>query len=532
MQLGSKLRTRVAFNNSYTKTTGQLPSLNGTDNPSTNYEKGTRSPNWAVSGTADYVVNQRLLLGFRGGDFRRDAHDFNVPDDVKFTFASSNVGMAGVPANLQHGSNFTNVLSNTAITKDLQERTYAQADATLYVHGGGTHQIKGGVQFDLRSQDINSGGLKQILTLNWGQSTTDPAGNTVGGPFGYYQVTSNAASPRQGFITQGNVNSNVFGVFAQDNWSVTNRLSVNLGIRTEHEKVPAYTNDPASNRIGPYPIDFGFGDKIAPRAGAAYDIKGDGRWKAYGSWGVFYDIFKLDVGQGSFGGAKWVEWYFTLDNPNYESLNANENCPPACSGTFITKSDLRQTSLDPVSDTPVPYAAGVANGMKPMRSQEAAIGLEHQLSAVSSVSVRYVHKQLDRGIEDTGAIDASTDDEPYIIGNPGEGPTATFNLVGGRTVLCGRERPVCESQARSGTMTESSSHSINASPDVGRFTSATRGAAPTATTLASRNRTKRRVPQMAALIRTSGVSSTIRSCSSVATDSPSTACCPPIARTS
>ena len=161
MQLGSKLRTRVAFNNSYTKTTGQLPSLNGTDNPSTNYEKGTRSPNWAVSGTADYVVNQRLLLGFRGGDFRRDAHDFNVPDDVKFTFASSNVGMAGVPANLQHGSNFTNVLSNTAITKDLQERAYAQADATLYVHGGGTHQIKGGVQFDLRSQDINSGGLKQ-----------------------------------------------------------------------------------------------------------------------------------------------------------------------------------------------------------------------------------------------------------------------------------------------------------------------------------------------------------------------------------
>ena len=50
MQFGSKLRTRVAFNNSYTKTTGQLPSQNGTDNPSTNYEKGNRAPNWAVSG--------------------------------------------------------------------------------------------------------------------------------------------------------------------------------------------------------------------------------------------------------------------------------------------------------------------------------------------------------------------------------------------------------------------------------------------------------------------------------------------------
>jgi len=75
--------------------------------------------------------------------------------------------------------------------------------------------------------------------------------------------------------------------------------------------------------------------------------------------------------------------------------------------------------------------------MEPMRSHEAAIGLEHQLNAVSSISMRYVHKQLDRGIEDTGAIDANTDDEPYIIGNPGEGPTKTFSLVGGRDVYAG-----------------------------------------------------------------------------------------------
>ena len=42
------------------------------------------------------------------------------------------------------------------------------------VQGGGSHQIKGGVQFDLRSEDINSGNLKQVLTLNWGQSTARP----------------------------------------------------------------------------------------------------------------------------------------------------------------------------------------------------------------------------------------------------------------------------------------------------------------------------------------------------------------------
>lgn len=71
-----------------------------------------------------------------------------------------------------------------------------------------------------------------------------------------------------------------------------------------------------------------------------------------------------------------------------------------------------------------------------MRSQEAAFGLEHQLGSIASVSLRFVHKQLDRGIEDTGAIDAD-DNEPYIIGNPGEGPTQTFNLVDGRAVYAG-----------------------------------------------------------------------------------------------
>ena len=199
------------------------------------------------------------------------------------------------------------------------------------------------------------------------------------GPFGYYQVTSNAASPRQGFITQGDVKSNVFGMFVQDKWSV-NRLTIDLGVWTETEKVPAYER-PSVQPHRSILIEFGFGDKVAPRAGMAADIKGDGQWKAYASWGIFYDFFKLDVGQGSFGGAKWIEWYFTMDNPNYESLNASENCPPACSGTFITKQDLRQTSLDPVSNSPVPYASGVQGDMKPMRSQEAAVGLEHQLSA-------------------------------------------------------------------------------------------------------------------------------------------------------
>jgi len=40
------------------------------------------------------------------------------------------------------------------------------------------------------------------------------------------------------------------------------------------------------------PIDFGWGDKIAPRIGAAWDVFKDGRMKVFGSYGKFYDIMK------------------------------------------------------------------------------------------------------------------------------------------------------------------------------------------------------------------------------------------------
>jgi hypothetical protein len=426
MQLGSKLRTRVAFNNSWTKTNGALPSPAGSDPAGTVYARGTTSPNYSISGLADYTLKSNLLIGVRAGYYRQNSHDFGVPADTRYVFNSSNIGMAGIPANLQQPTNYSSIPTNSQTAFNILDRKFLQADATWFTHAKGEHQVKGGFQLDYRGNNIHGGDQAQTIFLDWGSqyATTGPQG-----VYGIYEVRSNGTLPRQGFITQGNVKSNVLGMFVQDTWTATNKLTINLGVRTENEKVPAYTSD--NNDYGPYPIKFGFGDKIAPRLGAAYDIKGDGRWKVYGSWGMFYDIFKLDLGQQSFGGARWIQWYFTLDQPDYTTLNQNPNCPPACAGTFIASVNERLPSLSNVA------CAGpcLDTGIRPMRSQEATVGFEHQLGSTSSVSVRYVHKQLDRGIEDTGSIVpydnaiASAGDESYIIGNPGEGPSQTFNVV-------------------------------------------------------------------------------------------------------
>ena len=54
--------------------------------------------------------------------------------------------------------------------------------------------------------------------------------------------------------------------------------------------------------------------------GAAYDVRGDGKWKIFGSWGLFYDFFKLELPRGSFGGDKWIEYYYTLDTSDWPNL--------------------------------------------------------------------------------------------------------------------------------------------------------------------------------------------------------------------
>src|SRR5262249_10072315 len=213
-QVGNKLRTRVAFNNSWNKPDGQLASQIGTDSPSTTYIKGTRFPNYSISGTADYTVSPSLVVSGRLGRYLQNSHDFNVNNVVRYQFATPNIGMAGVPASLQHDQGYANVPNNNRVDHHPPTPNYAPIAATGFGHAAGQHQIKGGFQIDRRANDVVSGELKNLVTLNWG-ATGCPYG---AGTYGCYEVRSNGVAPESGFITGGNVESNVYGVFAQDTW--------------------------------------------------------------------------------------------------------------------------------------------------------------------------------------------------------------------------------------------------------------------------------------------------------------------------
>ncbi len=84
------------------------------------------------------------------------------------------------------------------------------------------------------------------------------------------------------------------GVYLQDDWKPTSKLTLNLGVRYEVQTGP-YTN-----RFDTPPLQAlaaaGYNDQrktdknnIGPRVGFAYDVRGDGRYVVRGGYGRYYD---------------------------------------------------------------------------------------------------------------------------------------------------------------------------------------------------------------------------------------------------
>jgi hypothetical protein len=424
-QLGRNLRTRVAYNNSWSKTDKVstykgLPAADGSDVPGLDYNFGTVRPNYTLSGQADWVVRQNLFVSARAGYFAADQQSYGVPDSPMFSWRTSTIGMAGVPAALQKTTLAVNTPNNTAIDFDRQQRLSAQVDSTWYTRMAGAHTIKGGFQVDRLANAVNSYETGPQVNLYYAR---DGSRRYMGmtGAFGYY--TFRVALPtgtRRGFSTTGDVATNNLGLFIQDAWTIGNRVTLNLGLRTENETVAPFqpgldllTGLPATGNVGMRAIKFGFKDKLAPRLGLAWDVNGDGKWKTYASWGVFYDIFKMQLTRGSLGGDKWQQYYYTLETPDWTTLLdpvGSGSCPPACPASMGTR-------IAGPFDYRAPGAVDPA--IKPMKAEEMSAGVEHQLSPVTAVSARYVRKWLDRAVDDIGTW--SPDGELYVIGNPGFG---------------------------------------------------------------------------------------------------------------
>lgn len=355
------------------------------------------------SGSLDWTATDKTFLNFTTGWYQSDSYSDGgeAYKGTRRTFSTSNLNYAVVPESLRRASGFADNPVNTFNEMDKFTRLNLNADLTTYRRWKGEHAFKFGLQYERLGNKVNVGQQFANIAINWDRSFQPAAGgDPVRGTYGYYTVSRS--------YTEGDVTSHNVGFFIQDQWSVNNRLTFNYGIRADRTYIPSYRPENPS-------LDFPFGDKIAPRVGFAYDLLGNARWKMYGSWGVFYDIEKLEMPRGLWGADHWVQYTYTLDTFDWPNLDCtNINGESGCPGTLIERLDRRHVSNDIANLLVDP-------NLKPMKAQEATIGLDHELSQYSSIGVRYTHKWLNRAIEDVGVLDPLIGAEIFYIANPGEG---------------------------------------------------------------------------------------------------------------
>jgi hypothetical protein len=421
--VGSKVLYRVGTNFSPYETERSLPGQTGQTTLTTaeSYLRGTKGDRRTYSGSVDYIPTSRLAFSARAGRFLEDEESTGVEFPGLITQINTTSTLASlerIPAGLPRTRGFSSgVLIGDATARDEYIRDFFGADATWFLNAGGEHQIKVGLQTEKISNDVQSGYNADRLIAYGGQSYTATNGQTYTGEYGVLRLLN--------ISTLGDVSTNNTALFIQDTWRALPNLTFNLGLRTERERVPNFGDAGIE-----YPIEFSWGQKLAPRLGFTWDPLSDGRTKIYGSWGKYYDVMKYELPRGSFGGDKWVDYWFTWDNPDVRAnaagcatgTNTISEQPTCAGGTFIEAFDQRfNAAEDPDSF--------IDPDLKPMEEHELQFGAnrEFDFGAMGNVvfGARYIRKDLKRTIEDVGVT--VTGGTQYYMANPGEGITLTLN---------------------------------------------------------------------------------------------------------
>jgi hypothetical protein len=425
---------------------------------------GFGAPNNTTNVGADFTITQRLVATTRFGYYFENYKDFGFPTGgAILAWQTNGVGTNDangnpLPATLQEPAGFVNVASNINTTvRNANKHIQFNQDLAYFKSGWwGTHNFKFGYQLNQLSNSIYQHFNEPRVNLYVGTAVPYGVQGLVGQQncVGEYNISLNSQgnigscqglygwAQVQDYGSGGYALSHNHGLFAQDSWTLGRGLTINAGVRVEKENLPA--EDQPTGGIS-NPINFGWGDKIAPRFGAAWDVFRNGKMKLFGGYGVVNDVMKLNLAISSFGGQYWQNCAYALNTSNISSiLPAYDAAGRYCGGVgtdsstqatwvggttpanlnFLENQNFR--TFPTTCSTCTATEEGVAPNLKPYRQHESTLGTDYQLSKNVAMEARWDRRRLDHAIEDSAIFNPAIG-ETFVIVNPGQGANQTFD---------------------------------------------------------------------------------------------------------
>ena len=377
----------------------------------------------ALSTQQHYVNNDKR------GDLRWMHNADHWTNEVKVDYQNTNsstastsaspqfdyVWFGGLPANNVNSSiiNVGGPGSGNGQTSAQKGFTFQDNFTASNVHFAGDHTLKFGVSY---------GGIK----LTSAQNSADLANATY-----YYAVTPAgvAATPYEvqfPNLTAGYNSATVtttdkqYSAYAQDNWNVNSHLEVNLGVRWDHEVVPAYLNyiTPANvlagiNGLFPGSTTQTYAQVLAqgapgtpgtnlsnyistgnnrkapnnfsPRIGFSYDIDGDSQHVIFGGYARAYNrnqfqSLALETTKIALNGNPQVYFPFAGSNDSFGACQTNANVNPtnhcyAWDASYLTPAGLAGLQTSPTSHE----VDMMNNNIKTPHSDQFSIGMRNKI---------------------------------------------------------------------------------------------------------------------------------------------------------
>jgi hypothetical protein len=209
-------------------------------------------------------------------------------------------------------------------------------------------------------------------------------------------------------------------LFAQDNWRVNKRLTLNLGLRYDLLTWPyeAHNQQSSFNVANGQVLEAGVDGvsrtivnqdylNFAPRVGFAYDLSGDGKTAIHGGYGIFYfpDYGGIDNQLGQNGPFSGNNFFLAQDGYclTLTGQTAALQAPYSCAGytspaAVTTQLPLPATTATFNTANPPANIGGTAINVnnKHSRIQEYNLQMQQQITPRDVISAAYVGTFADR----------------------------------------------------------------------------------------------------------------------------------------